>query len=184
MHESQTSIELPVFDISRTLNPSCLSSLCLACKERGFFHITNRGVSKDSKVKVGPSSRVKTYTPPFNASPFFESLRVSGPDFTASAQSSTAILPDHSNPEFSETVEEYGAKMSELSRRIVKAVLMSMRGDFAKKSKLEGLGMNTDMSCVTIACQDEIGALQVRSEEGKWMDINPCEDTLVVNINP
>jgi len=33
----------------------------------------------------------------------------------------------------SETVEEYGAKMSELSRRIVKAVLMSMRGDFAKK---------------------------------------------------
>jgi len=118
MHESHTSIELPVFDISRTLNPSCLSSLSLACKEWGFFHITNRGVSKDvywklyslsnhifslpyeSKVKVGPSSRVKTYTPPFNASPFFESLRVSGPDFTASAQSSTAILPDHSNPEF------------------------------------------------------------------------------------
>jgi hypothetical protein len=33
----------------------------------------------------------------------------------------------------SETGEEYGAKMSELSRRIVKAVLMSMRGDFAKK---------------------------------------------------
>jgi isopenicillin N synthase-like dioxygenase len=118
MHESHTSIELPVFDISRTLNPSCLSPLSLACKEWGFFHITNRGVSKDvyrklyslsnhifslpyeSKVKVGPSSRVKTYTPPFNASPFFESLRVSGPDFTTSAQSSTAILPDHSNPEF------------------------------------------------------------------------------------
>jgi isopenicillin N synthase-like dioxygenase len=53
-----------------------------------------------------------------------------------------------------------------------------------KRSKLEGLGMHTDMSCVTIACQDEIGALQVRSKEGKWMDINPCEDTLVVNINP
>ncbi|CAK7355900.1 unnamed protein product [Dovyalis caffra] len=226
MPESQTSIELQVFDISQPLSPSCLSSLSLACKEWGFFHIINHGISKDvyrklyslsnhifslpyeSKVKVGPSSLVRTYTPHFIASPFFESLRVSGPDFFASAQSSTAILFDHSNSEFSETVKEYGAKMSELSRRIVKAVLMSMGDDFAKKfyecdfnnchgymrinnysspesvegKEVEGLGMHTDMSCVTIVCQDEIGGLQVRSKEGKWMDISPCEDTFVVNI--
>ncbi|KAJ6388912.1 hypothetical protein OIU77_027290 [Salix suchowensis] len=42
--------------------------------------------------------------------------------------------------------------------------------------------MHTDMSCVTIVCQDEIGGLQVRSREGKWMDINPCADTIVVNV--
>jgi hypothetical protein len=65
-----------------------------------FQIISSACLNYESKVKVGPSSRVKTYTPPFNASPFFKSLRVSGPDFTASAQSSTAILPDHSNPEF------------------------------------------------------------------------------------
>lgn len=47
---------------------------------------------------------------------------------------------------------------------------------------LEGLGMHTDMSCITILYQDEIGGLQVRSNEGKWIDINPCEGTLVVNI--
>ncbi|KAF2282593.1 hypothetical protein GH714_043222 [Hevea brasiliensis] len=48
--------------------------------------------------------------------------------------------------------------------------------------EVEGLGMHTDMSCVTIVYQDQIGGLQVKSREGKWMDINPCEETLVVNI--
>lgn len=97
--------------------------------------------------------------------------------------------------------------MCELSKRIVKAVLMSMGEDFAKfyqsdfsnchgylrinnysspetveEKEVEGLGMHTDMSCVTIVCQDEIGGLQVRSKEAKWLDINPCEDALVVNI--
>ncbi|KAG5249149.1 gibberellin beta-dioxygenase [Salix suchowensis] len=229
MPESHSSVELPVFDISQPISPSCLSSLSLACNEWGFFHIINHGVSKDvyrklhslstsifslpydSKIKLGPSSLVKTYTPHFIASPFFESLRVSGPDFFASAQSSTAFLPDHPNPdEFSEAVKEYGTEMSELSRRIVKAVLMSMGEDSAEKfyesdfnnchgylrinsysppgsstvdgKEVEGLGMHTDMSCVTIVCQDEIGGLQVRSREGKWMDINPRADTLVVNV--
>lgn len=50
------------------------------------------------------------------------------------------------------------------------------------KEEVEGLGMHTDMSCITIVYQDEVGGLQVRSNEGKWMHIKPCEDTLVVNI--
>jgi isopenicillin N synthase-like dioxygenase len=48
--------------------------------------------------------------------------------------------------------------------------------------EVEGLGMHTDMSCVTIVYQDEVGGLQVKSREGKWMDISPGEETLVVNI--
>lgn len=47
---------------------------------------------------------------------------------------------------------------------------------------VEGLGMHTDMSCITILYQHEIGGLQVKSHEGNWIDINPSEDTLVVNI--
>ncbi|KAA8533712.1 hypothetical protein F0562_031229 [Nyssa sinensis] len=97
--------------------------------------------------------------------------------------------------------------MSKLSKIIVELVLMCLGDDFERKfesefsnchgylriinysppecvkeKEVEGLGMHTDMSCVTIVYQDEIGGLQVRSKEGKWMDINPCEDTLVVNI--
>ncbi|KAJ0043835.1 hypothetical protein Pint_17172 [Pistacia integerrima] len=226
MAESQTTVELPVLDISQPLSTSKLSALSAACKEWGFFYITNHGVSKDlyrklhslsnhlfnlpyeTKVKVGPFSSIKTYTPHFIASPFFESFRVSGPDFSSSAQSSVEALLKEPNSDFSETLKEYGRKMTELSKAIVQVVLMSLGKDFQKKfyesefskchgylriinysppenvveKQVEGLGMHTDMSCVTIVYQDEIGGLQVRSKEGTWMDINSCEDTLVVNI--
>lgn len=118
MPASQTSIQLPIFDISKSFSPSSLSSLSLACKEWGFFHIINHGISKDLygkirflsnelfslpyelKLKAGPTSNIKTYTPHFIASPFFESLRVSGPDFCASAQNSAEALSNRPNSEF------------------------------------------------------------------------------------
>lgn len=118
MPECKTSVELPTVGISQPLNPSSLSSLAEACKKWGFFHITNHGISKDlynklyslsqhlfslpsdRKLELGPSSSIKTYTPHFIASPFFESLRVSGPNFFASAQSSADILLCQQNYEF------------------------------------------------------------------------------------
>lgn len=99
--------------------------------------------------------------------------------------------------------------MTELSKTILKLVLTTLGDGFATKyyedefhkchgymrinnytspslesleKQAEGLGKHTDMSCLTIVYQDEIGGLQVRSKEGKWMNILPCEDTLVVNI--
>ncbi|KAM7499672.1 hypothetical protein LguiA_024086 [Lonicera macranthoides] len=118
MPTPQTSIEFPVFDISQPLSQSSFSSLYLACKEWGFFHITNHGVSKElyrklhsisthvfhlppkRKINARPSSTIKTYTPPFIASPFFESLRVSGSKFYAPAEKSAQILFNHPNAEF------------------------------------------------------------------------------------
>ncbi|XP_039064640.1 gibberellin 20-oxidase-like protein [Hibiscus syriacus] len=222
MPELDTSVELPVFDISQPLSPSSLSLLSLACTRWGFFRITNHGVPKhiftnlyslsnrifslsnESKLKLGPTSPLKSYTPHFIASPFYESLLVSGPDFFASAQSSVDVLFDHPNSEFSEAMDEYGKIMSKLSMDIVKALLQSLREDLEKKfvepefgnchgylrignysspkDEVEGLGIHTDMSCLSIVHQHEIGGLQVRSKEGKWMDISPCENTLVVNI--
>nr|XP_043635218.1 gibberellin 20-oxidase-like protein [Erigeron canadensis] len=225
MLASKTSIELPVFDVSKPLTPSCLSSLTLACKEWGFFHIINHGISKElyiklrylsnqlfdlpyeQKFKAGPSSNIKTYTPHFIASPFFESIRVSGPNFFESAESSAEVLLNQTKSEFSEVLREYGSIMRTLSNKIIEMLLMCLGADFGKKFKsefsdsegylrinnysppdvigkddVEGLGMHTDMSCITIVYQDEIGGLQVRSKEGKWMDIDPCAETLVVNI--
>lgn len=224
MSPNQTSVELPILDISQSFDESSLSSLSRACEDWGFFHILNHGVSKDLykklcnvsnhifsvshevKLKLGPTSTLKTYTPHCIASPYFESLRVSGPDFFASAQASAEVLNQQSS-EFSETLKEYGDRMTKLSERIIKIVLMCLGKDFETKfkseftkchgylrinnyspfehseqSQVEGLGMHTDMSCITIVYQDEIGGLQVRSKEGKWMDINPRDDTLVVNI--
>ncbi|KAJ8753006.1 hypothetical protein K2173_008741 [Erythroxylum novogranatense] len=228
MPDSKTSIDLPVIDVSQPLllSPSALSTLSSACRDWGFFRITNHGVCRDlyrkiyavsndlfklpftMKIKAGPFSSARTYTPRFIASPFFESLRVSGPDFAASAQVSAEVLFDHPNPLFNQSLTEYCNKMSELSERIVKVVLLSLGEEFPNKffdpdfsdchgylriinysapenlagEETEGLGMHTDMSCVTIVYQDDIGGLQVRSKEGLWMDINPCPDSLVVNI--
>lgn len=118
-HQS-SSVKLPMIDISQPLNPlsSDLPSLSEALKTWGFFHITNHGISKDlftkldslsqhlfslpsdTKLKLGPFSSIKTYTPHFIASPFFESLRVSGPKFSESAQTSANVLFDQHNSEF------------------------------------------------------------------------------------
>lgn len=227
--EVNGAVELPILDISEAqkLDSSCLVSLASACKTWGFFLITNHGISKnlcnrfhslshqffslpsDAKLQLGPLSSLKTYTPHFIASPFFESLRVSGPNFGQSARGSTDVLLHEQTSElFSEVVQEYGEKMSELSRKIIEILVRSLGDGFKKKyhesefrnchgymrinnysapeedddDDVEGLGMHTDMSCVTIVYQDDIGGLQVRSREGQWMDIRPCEGTLVVNI--
>ncbi|XP_077225849.1 gibberellin 20-oxidase-like protein [Tasmannia lanceolata] len=226
MSESHTSLQLPILDLSQPLDPSSLSSLSKACHEWGFFHITNHGISKDlfnnlhslsnllfslpshTKFKLGPSSALKTYTPHFIASPFFESFRISGPDFFGSTKSSTNVLFDPPKPEFCDILQEYGSKVEELSKRIIEILLISMGDGFERKyfepefsschgylriinytspksfedGDVEGLGMHTDMSCITIVDQDQIGGLQVKTKEGNWMDINPLEGTLVVNI--
>ncbi|KAF2313346.1 hypothetical protein GH714_010488 [Hevea brasiliensis] len=226
MSEHKTSFKLPVLDLSQSVEISSLSSLYKACQEWGFFYIINHGISKnlfdevcscskqifsiplDSKLKLGPSSCLKTYTPRFIASPYFESLRVSGPDFFASAKSSADVLFSQQKCEFSEILQEYGNKMIELSRRIIKVLLMSLGDGYDRKfcdsefsnchgylrivnysppknveeKEVEGLGMHTDMSCITILYQDETGGLQMRSRQGEWMDICPCENALVVNV--
>lgn len=225
MSDSETSLELPVLDISQPIQPSSLSPIADACKEWGFFLIANHGIARDfydklhalckqffslppdEKLKLGPFSSAKTYTPHFIASPFFESLRVSGPDFLASANSSADIILDQQKQEFCEVLEEYGRKMSDLSNKIIVVMLMILgegfnekyyKSDFKNchgylrinnysppeslKNEVEGLGMHADMSCITIVYQDDIGGLQVRSKEGKWLDISPREGILVVNI--
>ncbi|XP_022141255.1 gibberellin 20-oxidase-like protein isoform X2 [Momordica charantia] len=174
MSESQTCVELPVIDLSQPLSESILCSLCAACNEWGFFYITNHGVSdefyqklisiadelfrlpQDTKIKVGISS----YVPRFTASPFFESFKLSGPDFSASAQLLTEALLGHHNTQF--RINNYSPRDS--------------------NEEVEGLGKHTDISCVTILFQDKLGGLQMRSKGGEWMDIRPCENALVVNI--
>lgn len=108
----------------------------------------------------------------------------------------------------SEVVREYGDKMKHLSKKITQILLTCLGDDFDTRFKsefsscegylrinnyslpekrvmgndIEGLGMHTDMSCLTIVYQDDIGGLQVRSKDGKWLNVDPFEESLVVNI--
>ncbi|CAL9163930.1 unnamed protein product [Musa hybrid cultivar] len=222
----QTSLQLPVLDISQPVLTTSLSSLYQACKGWGFFYITNHGINKDlydhlralahqafnlpldAKLKIGPLTAVGTYTPHFIASPFFESLRVSGPNYLASAKGSSDAIFEQPNVEFCHILQQYGEAMVDLSRRILAILLICLgdgietkyydsefsachgylrinnysRPEESSMDEVEGLGMHTDMSCITILYPDEMGGLQVRSKEGKWVDIMPVKGALVVNI--
>ncbi|XP_057251330.1 gibberellin 20-oxidase-like protein isoform X2 [Beta vulgaris subsp. vulgaris] len=106
-----------------------------------------------------------------------------------------------------EVVQEYGVIMTNLSRRIIEVILMSLGDGFEKKfyetefrkcygylriinytqpgptqEEVEGLGKHTDMCCMTILYPDDVSSLQVRSKEGKWMDIEPVKGSIVLNI--
>ncbi|XP_038876797.1 gibberellin 20-oxidase-like protein isoform X1 [Benincasa hispida] len=94
--------ELPVMDMDccDDLSESSRSCLYKACNEWGHFYIRNHGVSKElylklravtdellteerkeGKLKVG----VSWYTPRFILSPYIESFKFLGPNFSASA---------------------------------------------------------------------------------------------------
>ncbi|MFQ6669991.1 hypothetical protein Gotur_035037 [Gossypium turneri] len=224
----EDSLKLPVLDLTQpdNIESSFLSSLLKACQEWGFFYVTNHGIpinlftkirefsnhvfnlDSDTKLKLGPSSCLKTYTPHFIASPYFESLKVSGPDFFDSSKASIDELFGQQKPEFSELLQEYGNHMMKLSKKIIEIILKSLGTGYEKRfldsefgnchgymrivnytppsnieeNQVEGLGMHTDMSCITIVFQDELGGLQMRSKDGKWLNIHPCKNSLVVNI--
>lgn len=103
MSNTKSHAGTPILDLSQPLQPCSLSSLYNASKDWGLFHIINYGISKDlcsqiqtlskhlftlpskTKLRLGPLSSLNSYTPLFIASPFFESLRVNGPNFYVSA---------------------------------------------------------------------------------------------------
>lgn len=226
MTKSKISIQLPVLDLSRPVESTFVSALSQACQEWGFFYVANHGIPEsifselcllsehifslpqELKLKLGPSSSIQTYTPRFIASPYFESLRVSGPNFMASAKASADELFGSQNREISNVLQEYGSKMIDVSKIVIEVLLKCLGNDYegkyyktefsnchgylrivnysppenVKEEEVEGLGMHTDMSCITLVYQDEIGGLQMRSKEGEWLNIDPCKGSLVVNI--
>ncbi|KAG6576053.1 Gibberellin 20-oxidase-like protein, partial [Cucurbita argyrosperma subsp. sororia] len=139
--------EVPVIDLgSKSLTESTASSLLRACNELGFFFIRNHGVSKEFYEKLisgadelfsSPEETkqkliigVSSYTPRFVVSPFFESFRVSGPNFPASiaALGFTQSLFGHQATEFGNLLDEYGSKMTDISKRVLK-LLLNILGD-------------------------------------------------------
>ncbi|KAG6576057.1 Gibberellin 20-oxidase-like protein, partial [Cucurbita argyrosperma subsp. sororia] len=94
--------EVPVIDISsQSLSESNADSLRRACNELGFFFIRKHGVSMEfyqklisgadqlfsspEETKQKLKLEISPYTPKFVLSPFTESFKVSGPNFSTSA---------------------------------------------------------------------------------------------------
>ncbi len=45
-----------------------------------------------------------------------------------------------------------------------------------------GIGPHTDWGVLTLLYQDDVGGLQVRGRDGKWLTAHPIADTYVVNV--
>ncbi|KAH9301995.1 hypothetical protein KI387_013578, partial [Taxus chinensis] len=41
---------------------------------------------------------------------------------------------------------------------------------------------HTDLGCVTILYQDDVGGLQIRTKQGNWIDTKPLSGSFVVNL--
>lgn len=112
------------------------------------------------------------------------------------------------NQIFCEKMHEYSSNMIDLSHGILKVILCSMGLDVSKHypspsfENTQGwMRMNfydnqnasaeheqffskahTDISCLTILYQDDVGGLQVRTKEGEWINSEPLPGSFVVII--
>jgi len=105
---------------------------------------------------------------------------------------------------FRRTIERYVAEMSDLSRRLVRAVAIavdlpeeSLDGFFERpttflrllhyptqpeEAGLFGSAPHTDYGFITLLAQDDVGGLEVRNKAGEWIAAPPVPDTFVMNV--
>lgn len=107
-------------------------------------------------------------------------------------------------PGFREAVENYQAAVRPLADELLAAIAVGLGlpvDFFLKRSALPhaqlrllhylpvpdaaddalSVGRHSDYEAVTILAQDDVGGLQVRDPEGRWMDIPPLEGAFLIN---
>lgn len=113
-------------------------------------------------------------------------------------------------PGFQETITELMESMTQVGLTIIKAMasvlefdqdeFMSLFGqDYGVRCKLVrypalnnpidkpldhglGVGPHKDAGFLALLLQDQVGGLQVQSQDGEWIDAHPIPDTFIVNI--
>lgn len=115
------------------------------------------------------------------------------------------------NHKFCEHIQEYKSELTELSHEILKLIISSLGGDVSKhyrsapfencdfkirmnfyhnNKNLEATTedhqifsqAHTDIGCLTILYQDDVGGLQIRTKEGEWVNTKPLPGSFAVNI--
>ncbi|GLJ41136.1 hypothetical protein SUGI_0852030 [Cryptomeria japonica] len=137
--------------------------------------------------------------------PNFQGFRLPDPSNPALVEKLCAKIYPDGNPIFCETIAAYSLSVSNLGNRITKVILASLgldanafyhshfencgsvlriNGYSAGQLSMgeETLVSHTDIGCLTILYQDDVGGLQIRSEEGEWFNVKPLSHSFVVNM--
>ncbi|GLJ41146.1 hypothetical protein SUGI_0852170 [Cryptomeria japonica] len=135
----------------------------------------------------------------------FETFYVRNATNPGSYEQMCAKMYPEKNPILCETFSTYALCVSKLAQKITKIILASLgldskafyRYQFEKSaavlringykpanmsSEEEKILSHTDMGCLTILYQDDVGGLQIRSQEGEWFNIKPLSNAFVINL--
>ncbi|XVF83983.1 hypothetical protein PTKIN_Ptkin16aG0538400 [Pterospermum kingtungense] len=193
------SLEIPIIDLSLLAKGDERErrKLDLACKEWGFFHITNHGVEEEvlHKMKKAvaaffelPIEEKKKHAMAAN------DLQGYGQAFVVSEHQKldwgdlmflVTLPPEIRNfkfwpltlPGFREAVEEYSMEVQKVAEEIYAnfSVLMGLDRDSLKSPHSDG-------TTFTLLLQDdEVTGLQIKHKEA-WISVKPVPNSLVVNI--
>lgn len=203
------------------------------CENIGFLYVKNHGVperliediyrvskeffarpfeekDKLNIVKSGPSLRgyIPMYAEnvdPENTRDFKEGFDLARHEEKVSPFFGPNQMPEDF-PEFKAVCEAYHQAMTQLAKKLIGALALSLDLpiDYFEKLMLNpvsiqrllhyppqfgeisqeeiGIGAHTDYGVLTILGQDEIGGLQVRNRSGEWVSAPPLKGTFIVNI--
>ncbi len=201
-HGIDDQLVAAVFEQSRRFHALTLEqkmAIELDARHRGFIPI---GVSTDVTTTLA------TVTKP-NQSESFMMMREAGPDDPGVRAGAYLAGPNQwpaGLDGFRKVLHDYDAAMCALAHRIVVALAAALgdeagviAGSFdppttwlrllhypprpaAAPDDLYGSAPHIDFGCITLLAQDDIGGLQVRTPDERWVDATPIPGSFVVNV--
>ncbi len=77
--------------------------------------------------------------------------------------------------------EDYFAPLTNRPTAVMRIVAYPSQGGVIDPQQI-GIGAHSDYECFTILAQETVPALQVRNQQGRWIDAPPIRGTFVINI--
>ncbi|GLJ41190.1 hypothetical protein SUGI_0852710 [Cryptomeria japonica] len=138
-----------------------------ACEEWGFFRLVNHGASQDLLQKVICVSQDLVSMP----------MQVKNRITTCNPSKSYGRNAGNSN--FCEAMGTFSLFLSDLAKRILKLILVSLGLD---SEAFYHSDFEKYRGCLTILHTDEEEGFEVRSKEGRWINVKPSPNSLIVNL--